>query len=92
MMGAWNDALASGKGLLQFRTLDWDMSGPFRDYPHITIYHPNDGNHFANIGWTGWVGSLTGTFCPHSCSMVHGLSRAPERQSRSQFNINNRYE
>ena len=61
MMGAWNDALASGKGLLQFRTLDWDMSGPFRDFPHITIYHPNDGNHFANIGWTGWVGSLTGT-------------------------------
>jgi len=60
MMGAWNDALASGKGLLQFRTLDWDMSGPFRDFPHITIYHPNDGNHFANIGWTGWVGSLTG--------------------------------
>ena len=90
MMGAWNDALASGKGLLQFRTLDWDMSGPFRDFPHITIYHPNDGNHFANIGWTGWVGSLTGTFWPHSCSMDYQW--APERQRRSQFNINNRYE
>jgi isopenicillin-N N-acyltransferase-like protein len=60
MMGAWNEALASGKGLLQFRTLDWDMSGPFRDYPHITVYHPNDGNSFANVGWSGWVGSLTG--------------------------------
>ena len=33
---------------------------PDRDYPHITIYHPNDGNHFANVGWSGWVGSLTG--------------------------------
>ena len=60
MMGAWNEAIASGKGLLQFRTLDWDMSGPFRDYPHITVYHPTNGNAFANVGWTGWVGSLTG--------------------------------
>ena len=72
MMGAWNDALASGKGLLQFRTLDWDMSGPFRDFPHITIYHPNDGNHFANIGWTGWVGSLTGTCLSGPSWTVHG--------------------
>ena len=27
MMGAWDEAIASGNGLLQFRTLDWDMSG-----------------------------------------------------------------
>lgn len=54
MMGAWNEALASGKGALQLRTLDWDMSGPFRDFPHITVYHPNEGNAFANVGWTGW--------------------------------------
>jgi hypothetical protein len=36
MFGAWNEALASKNGLLQARTLDWDMSGPFRDHPHIT--------------------------------------------------------
>ena len=39
MMGAWNDSLKSGKGLLSLRTLDWDMSGPFRDFPHITVRH-----------------------------------------------------
>jgi len=60
MFGAWDEALASGNGLLQARTLDWDMSGPFRDHPHITVYHPNEGNNFVNIGWHGWVGSITG--------------------------------
>jgi len=60
MFGAWNDALASGSGVIQTRTLDWDMNGPFRDSPHITVYHPNDGNAFLNLGWHGWIGSITG--------------------------------
>jgi len=60
MFGAWDEALESGHGLLQMRTLDWDMSGPFRDWPHVTIYHPTEGNAFANIGWPGWIGSMTG--------------------------------
>jgi len=62
MFGIWNEALASGEGLLQGRTLDWDMNGPFRDYPHITVYHPAEGwgNDFINLGWPGWIGSLTG--------------------------------
>ena len=62
MFGVWDEALASGKGLLQGRTLDWDMGGPFRDYPHITVYHPSEGwgNDFINLGWPGWIGSLTG--------------------------------
>ncbi len=38
------------------------LAGPFRNYPQITVYHPNTGNGhaFANIGWTGWIGSITG--------------------------------
>ena len=37
-------------------------TGPFRNYPQITVYHPNSGNGyaFANIGWSGWIGSITG--------------------------------
>ena len=31
------------------------MSGPFRDYPHMTVYHPNEGNAFANVGWPGFL-------------------------------------
>lgn len=38
------------------------IAGPFKNYPQITVYHPNSDNGyaFANIGWTGWVGSITG--------------------------------
>ena len=36
--------------------------GPFKNYPQVTVYHPNSGNGhaFANVGWTGWLGSITG--------------------------------
>ena len=41
--------------------------GPFKNFPQITVYHPQQGNGhvFANIGWTGWIGSITGQFKPH---------------------------
>jgi isopenicillin-N N-acyltransferase-like protein len=86
MFGAWDEALASGNGLLQMRTLDWDMSGPFRDHPHITIYHPNDGNDFVNLGWPGWVGSLTGMNDQQMAISEIGASYADKtfgRESRS---------
>lgn len=63
MFGAWGKAMAStGSGLLQLRALDWDVDGPFKNFPQITVYHtdPSEGNTFANIGWTGWIGSITG--------------------------------
>lgn len=36
------------------------ITGPFKDFPQVTVYHPTSGNAFANIGWTGWIGSITG--------------------------------
>lgn len=45
------------------RALDWDFDGPFKDYPAIIVYHPSSpeiGNTFANIGFTGWLGMLSG--------------------------------
>ena len=38
------------------------LPGPFKNYPQVTVYHPNSGNGhaFANVGWTGWLGSITG--------------------------------
>jgi hypothetical protein len=61
MFGANSSATVDG-GLLQLRALDWNVDGPFKNYPQVTIYHPNHGNGhaFANIGWTGWIGSITG--------------------------------
>lgn len=62
MFGAWGDAIAQvpGLGLLQLRALDWDTDGPFPKYPLIVVYHPNEGHAFANVGWVGWIGSITG--------------------------------
>jgi hypothetical protein len=64
MIGAWGDAVDpnSGVKLLQLRALDWDMNGPFRDFPAIVVYHPNKGNGhpFFNLGVGGFIGGLTG--------------------------------
>jgi hypothetical protein len=61
MFGANSSATPDGT-LLQLRALDWDVDGPFKNFPQITVYHPQQGNGhaFANIGWTGWIGSITG--------------------------------
>lgn len=38
------------------------FAGPMQRYPVVTIYHPdsNFGHPFANVGWAGWIGSITG--------------------------------
>jgi exportin-7 len=38
------------------------MDGPFRDYPSLTVYHPNsdNGHAFINVGMVGFIGGLTG--------------------------------
>jgi hypothetical protein len=64
LIGAWGDALdpTTTTKLLQLRALDWDMDGPFRDFPAIVVYHPNKGNGhpFFNLGVGGFIGGLTG--------------------------------
>jgi hypothetical protein len=63
MVGAWGPAIsqtAPGSTLYQLRALDWDTNGPFNDYPAVMVYHPTDGVPFATLGWTGFVGALTG--------------------------------
>ena len=48
--------------IISFYLFIYVLVGPFKDYPQVTVYHPNpgDGHAFANIGWTGWFGSITG--------------------------------
>ena len=51
--------------LVQLRALDWNMNGPFQTAPIVTVYHPipspgNGGHPFANIGFLGLIGSITG--------------------------------
>jgi len=61
MFGAWGNATKSGT-TIQLRALDWDMQGPFKDYPLVVVYHPttNMGHSFVNVGFVGWIGSLSG--------------------------------
>ena len=58
--GAWGSATASTGKTFQLRALDYDTTGPFKDYPQITVYHPDDGYAFANVGWPASIGVLTG--------------------------------
>jgi hypothetical protein len=60
MYGASGSATASTGKTLQMRTLDWDVDGPFKDYPAVVVYHPEEGHAFANVGFLGWVGALSG--------------------------------
>mmetsp|Transcript_7353 Transcript_7353/g.10840 ORF Transcript_7353/g.10840 Transcript_7353/m.10840 type:complete len:413 (+) Transcript_7353:107-1345(+) len=61
MMGAWGEATEAGK-TIQLRAFDWDVKGPFKNYPSVTVYHPNEGNGhpFINIGFVGFVASFSG--------------------------------
>ena len=61
IMGAWGPATPDGK-LLGLRALDWGYQNPLRNVPQVTVYHPNegDGHAFAQLGWVGFVGALTG--------------------------------
>jgi len=62
MFGAYGNALPMSNSILQLRALDWNMDGPFRDYNQMTVYHPSAGNghDFINVGFTGFIGGLTG--------------------------------
>lgn len=61
IVGAWGPATEGGK-LYHLRALDWDSHAPVSNYPSIVIYdssEPNS-NEFANIGFLGMIGILTG--------------------------------
>nr|XP_006823778.1 PREDICTED: protein dcd1B-like [Saccoglossus kowalevskii] len=65
MYGAWGKAVPMPGSVMQLRALDWASDGPFQNHPQITVYHidetnSNNGHTFANVGWTGWIGSIQG--------------------------------
>jgi hypothetical protein len=46
---------------LLLRALDWVYDAPIIKHPVITIYHSSErgSNVFANIGFAGFIGSIT---------------------------------
>lgn len=61
IFGGWGDATVNGT-LYQLRALDWDKYATITKHPAIIVYHPSEpGSHtFANIGFLGQVGTITG--------------------------------
>jgi isopenicillin-N N-acyltransferase-like protein len=61
--GLFGNATLNNK-TLQLRALDWDTGAGLQNHPTITVYHPTAGSGlgvpFANIGWAGWIGTLSG--------------------------------
>jgi len=62
-MGAWGSATAENGKTWQLRALDYDTVGPFKEFPLVTVYHPEEGSNqkaFASVGFPGSIGVLTG--------------------------------
>lgn len=75
MYGAWGAATASTGKTFQLRALDWDIDGPFKDYPAVVVYHPTDNGHaFANVGFVGWIGALSGQSSAHMAISEIGVA------------------
>lgn len=47
---------------MQLRALDWEQHAPISRFPMVAVYDSNEPGSvpFANIGWVGLIGSLTG--------------------------------
>ena len=56
---AFGKATKDGK-LYQIRVLDYIMNFGLQDYPLITVYKPEKGNAFVNVGWVGFTGVVSG--------------------------------
>jgi hypothetical protein len=64
LFGAWGDATPDGT-TLQLRALDWNTADVFRNFSAVVVEHPTgyeseNATAFANVGFIGWMGSLTG--------------------------------
>jgi hypothetical protein len=60
MLGSWSKSATQSTMMTQLRALDWDTTGPLQNAPAVIIYHPENGNAFANVGWTGWIATISG--------------------------------
>jgi len=58
--GAWGTSVAKAGHNYQLRALDFDTDGPFKDFPQVSVYHPNEGSAWAQVTWPANLGVLTG--------------------------------
>ena len=88
--GAYGAATAKDTGhVYQLRALDYDTDGPFKDFVQMTVYHPTEegSSPFANIGWPGSIGVLSG-FNSHAMGLSEiGVSFADDSFGQGKWSI-----
>jgi len=57
--GAWGPATGDGH-VYQIRALDYATEAGIQTAPCITVCQPNNGYAFANVGWVGMIGVVSG--------------------------------
>jgi len=77
---AWGKATKDGK-LYQIRALDYEMGAHIQDYPAIIVYNPDGGIPFANIGWVGFIGVVSGISSAHIAVSEIGESFGEEHET-----------
>ncbi|MBN1345173.1 MAG: hypothetical protein JXQ73_20935 [Phycisphaerae bacterium] len=60
LYGAWGRATRADGHCYQLRCLDYAVRAEIQEYPTIVVHAPTEGQPFANIGWAGMVGCVTG--------------------------------
>ena len=60
LYGAWGRATAADGHVYQLRALDYEVHAEIQRYPTIVVHVPDKGHPFANIGWAGIVGAISG--------------------------------
>lgn len=56
---AFGEATANGH-TYQMRNLDWSMEVGVQDFPVITVYKPDQGHGYVNVGFAGVIGCIAG--------------------------------
>jgi len=60
LFGAWGQATRADGHVYQLRALDYAVRAEIQKHPVIAVHVPDEGLPFANIGWAGMIGSVSG--------------------------------
>lgn len=56
---AWGRATRGGR-LIHVRNLDWNIHAGIQDFAVVFVVRPSGKHAFVNLGWAGFIGTLTG--------------------------------
>ncbi|KNC53440.1 uncharacterized protein AMSG_08947 [Thecamonas trahens ATCC 50062] len=95
LLSAYDSAITSEYSLLGVRALDWNTDAVFVDHAQVTVYHPSGdwgkqgpGHAFANVGFSGFIGSFNGVSAANTYSQEIGVTFPDETFGKeSRFGI-----